>query len=229
MLRHSDIGNVKKLCGCGRAKWSGCAHPWYVDFKAPKDHPRRPNERYRKHLELAGGKKAGNIREAQDEARRAITAWLDGRDPLDLQPNDRPPLATVLKTYTERPNAGSGEAIQVGPITTTKVQGKPFGDWKAADVTREALDAFRQQRPKVAANRNLALLRAMFNWAVADDLLPRPAWRQLASWAFGSGLCCAIGSVTTNSAAETHDVSHDGGARAGMLEWVVVVSDRQTD
>jgi len=42
---------------------------------------------------VAAGKKA-NIREAQDEA---ITAWLDGRDPLRLQPDDRPTLATVLK------------------------------------------------------------------------------------------------------------------------------------
>src|SRR6185503_7560059 len=102
MPRHSDTGNVKKLCGCGRTKWSGCAHPWYVDFKAPKDHPRRPNQRYRKNLALAAGKKPANFREAQDEARRAITAWLDRRDPLDLQPNDRPTLTTVLTIFTER-------------------------------------------------------------------------------------------------------------------------------
>ena len=82
----SDTGNVKKLCACGRAKWSGCAHPWYVDYKAPKDHPRRgisekhpDGERYRKNLDMASGRRSANIREAQDEARRAITAWLDGR------------------------------------------------------------------------------------------------------------------------------------------------------
>jgi hypothetical protein len=65
-----------------------------TESPAAGDHPRRANERYRKNLEVAAGKKA-NIREAQDEA---ITAWLDGRDPLKLQPDDRPTLATVLKT-----------------------------------------------------------------------------------------------------------------------------------
>jgi transposase len=45
----------------------------------------------------------------------------------------------------------------------------------------------------------------------------------------GSGSCCAIRSITTSSAAVAHDGSHDGDARAGMLAWVVVVSDRQTD
>jgi hypothetical protein len=64
-----------------------------TESPAAGDHPRRANERYRKNLEVAAGKKA-NIREAQDQA---ITAWLDGRDPLRLQPDDRPTLATVLK------------------------------------------------------------------------------------------------------------------------------------
>ncbi len=75
-------------------------------------------------------------------------------------------------------NIGSGrtprpaEQYQVGTITATIVQGQTFGDWRIADITREALDAFRAQRPKVAANRNLAFLRAMFNWAVVDGLVP---------------------------------------------------------
>lgn len=49
------------------------------------------------------------------------------------------------------------------------------------------------------------------------------------SWEFGSGLCCEIRFITTSSAAVARDGSHDGGVRAGMLVWVVVVSDRQTD
>jgi hypothetical protein len=61
----------KKLCDCGRAKWSACAHLWYVDYKAPKDHARRSNERFRKNLDLVAGKHAEHIRGAQDEARRA--------------------------------------------------------------------------------------------------------------------------------------------------------------
>lgn len=177
MPKQSETGHVKKLCGCGRAKWSACAHPWYVDYKAPKDHPKRPNDRYRKNLDVAAGTHAANLREAQDEARRAITAWLDGRNPLDLQPADRPTLAQVLAAYVTRPNAAANDAVQVKRVTGTVVQGRPFGEWRAVEITREALDAFRAQRPKVAGNRNLALLRAMFNHAVVGGLLPGTPFR----------------------------------------------------
>src|SRR5687768_2438705 len=110
MPRQSETANVKKRCDCSRAKWSGCAHPWYVDYKAPKDHRTRPGERYRQNLDLAAGKHAESLREAQDEARRAITAWLDGRDPKDLQPGDRPTLAKALETYRQRPHAAASRS-----------------------------------------------------------------------------------------------------------------------
>lgn len=92
MPRQSDTGNVKKLCACGRPKWSACTHPWYVDYKAPKNHRRRPNERYRKNLDQAVGFHPENMADAKIEAQRAIIAWLDGKDPADLQAGDRPTL-----------------------------------------------------------------------------------------------------------------------------------------
>ena len=121
---------------------------------------------------MAAGKRANNIREARDEARRAITVWLDGRDPLDLQPSDRPTLAQALDQYVKRAHAPTNDGRQVKPITGTKVQGRPFGEWRLAEMTREALEAFRAQRPTVAGNRNLALLRALFNYAVVAGLVP---------------------------------------------------------
>lgn len=174
MPRKSQTHNVRKNCTCKH--WKLCPHPWYVDYTASKQHPRRPNARYRKILDLAAAP-AGSLREAQEEARRAITAWLEGRDPVLLQPTDRPTLAQVLKQYRQRPNASPAEQYQVGKITAAIVQGQKFGDWRIADITREALDAFRAQRPKVAANRNLAFLRAMFNWAVVDGLVSRSPFR----------------------------------------------------
>jgi integrase len=154
-------------------------HPWYVDYKAPKDHKSRPNERYRKNLDAMIGRHAADLREAQGEARRAIVAWLDGRDPGELQPEDRPTLAQVIEAYQRRPGASSTANVryQVATIAATKVQGKPFGSWRIEDITREALDGFRQQRPIVAGNRDLAFLRAMFNWAVAGGLMPRTPFR----------------------------------------------------
>jgi hypothetical protein len=40
------------------------------------------------------------------------------------------------------------------------VHGRAFGAWRLSDISAEAIDAFRVLRPKVAGNRNLALLRA---------------------------------------------------------------------
>lgn len=173
MPARSKSGNVKKLCDC--ARWS-CAHPWYVDYKAAKDHPTRPNERYRKNLDELTGRHAVDMREAQAEAMRAITIWLDGRNPADLQPEDRPTLAQVVDTYQRRPNASDAKYL-IGPILRTKVQGRPFGKWHVEEITREALDAFRKQRPLVAGNRGLAYLRAMFNWAVVAGLVTRTPFR----------------------------------------------------
>jgi hypothetical protein len=34
------------------------------------------------------------------------------------------------------------------------------------------IEAFRSQRPRIAANRDLATLRGMFNWAVLQRLVP---------------------------------------------------------
>lgn len=178
MPRQSETNNVKKLCACGRPKWGGCAHPWYVDYKAPKTHRRRPNERYRKNLDQAIGFHAETLTDAKIEAQRAIIAWLDGKNPADLQAGDWPTLAQVLTEYRKRPDAATGEAWQVKPITETKVDGRPFGEWRLADVTTAALRTFQAARPKVAGNRNLALLRALFKWAIGQDLILTSPFRK---------------------------------------------------
>lgn len=177
MPRLSESGNVKKRCACARAKWGSCAHPWYVDYKAPPTHRRRAGERYRRNLDQVTGRHAESLLEAKDEARRAIVAWLDGKDPQDLQASDRPTLAQAIGEYLRRPDAAVDEASQVGPITRTKVQGRPFGEWRLADITREALEAFQRSRPRVAGNRNLAMLRALFNWAVVAGLVESSPFR----------------------------------------------------
>lgn len=174
-MRRSTTGHLRKLCGC--SKWKECTHQWYVDYKAPKDHPNRPDERLRRNLEALTGRKAADFAEAQEEARRAIVAWLDKRDARKLQPADRPTLAKVLDEYVGRPGAAANDALQVKVITHAVVGGRLFGQWHAADITRETLDQFRATRPRVAGNRNLALLRAMFNWAVVGGLLPATPFR----------------------------------------------------
>src|SRR6185436_1782430 len=52
------------------------------------------------------------------------------------------------------------------------VNGRKFGEWPAQAITRVMAEAFSRQRPTIAANRDLALLRAAFNWAVLGGLVP---------------------------------------------------------
>ena len=95
----------------------------------------------------------------------------------DLQAADLPTLAQTLEEYGRRPNAAIEDSWQTKPITSTKVQGRPFGEWRIAEITRETLEAFQRQRPRVAGNRNLALLKAMFNWAVVAGLVESSPFR----------------------------------------------------
>jgi integrase len=169
MPRRSQTDNVRKICGC--AKWKTCAHPWYLDYQ-------RDNVRYRDNLDLLIGKHTEDFTRAKDEARRAIVAKLEGRDPKGLVPSDDPTLGELLDAYdSEKPRQ---DRWQIGRIVATKTgsAGKPvFGQLRASTITPDTLKAFRRLRPLVAGNRDLALLRAMFNWAVLGGLLAHSPFR----------------------------------------------------
>jgi integrase len=173
MPRTSPTGNVHKTCGCGRAGWSACRHPWYINFKASQSQRLRAGQRFRPNLDKLIGFHPINLSEAKTEARRAIEAWLNGRDPAALQPSDLPTLDQALAAYHARPRPGGREVEQFGPISKTVVHGRPFGRWRLVDITRDVLEAFQHARPVVAGNRNLGLLRAMFRWAVVGGLVER--------------------------------------------------------
>jgi integrase len=170
MGSESKTGHVRKRCDC--SKWKECTHPWYVDAQ-------EGTRRYRPNLDKLIGRHAADFAAAKVEADRAIRAWREGYSAADLLPDDRPTLATLLAAYRKRADAAPSEVHQVGPITKTIVHGRPFGDWPAAEITRSMLEAFRAKRKRIAGNRNLALLRAMFNWAVLRDppLLTATPWK----------------------------------------------------
>lgn len=168
MPSESQTDHVRKRCGC--SKWKDCTHPWYIDYQEGK-------RRYRANLDKLIDRHAVDFADAKREARRAIEAWLDGKSAADLLPSDRPTLAKLLTVYRARPGASHAETYQARPIVRTVVHGRPFGDWRAADVTREMIEAYRRQRPRIAGNRDLALLRAMFNWAVLGELVARTPFK----------------------------------------------------
>lgn len=166
MPRKSLTDNVRKVCGC--VKWKSCSHPWYLDYQ-------RDKVRYRDNLDLLIGRHAVDFTEAKDEARRAIVAKLEGRDPKGLVPSDDPTLAQLLAGYLrERPRK---DPYQAKVIVKTAVGGRAFGDLRLSTVTTDTIRQFQRVRPIVAGNRDLNLLRAAFNWAIAGGLLKASPFR----------------------------------------------------
>jgi integrase len=170
MPRKSSTENVRKICGC--AKWKTCAHPWYLDYQ-------REKVRYRDNLDKLIDRHCKDFAEAKDEARRAIVAKLEGRDPKGLVPADDPTVGELLDAFdAERPRQ---DRWQIGRIKATDVlipDGiRPLGTVRASTLTPDILKAFRAKRPLVAGNRDLALLRAVCNWAVLGGLLPSSPFR----------------------------------------------------
>lgn len=170
MARQSKTDHVKKICGC--AKWKECAHPWYVDYRKGSKAKPGAERSLRQKLAPLVGREPKDYADAKDEAQRAIVAWKEGRDARQLLPGDAPTLATVLDAYGDRPGGSPIDKYQKGKITKTVVNSRAFGEWRAAEITREMVESFRRQRSTVAGNRDLALLRAMFNWAVLEELVP---------------------------------------------------------
>jgi integrase len=170
VARQSKTDHVRKICGC--AKWKECAHPWYVDYREGYDVDaagRRRRRGLRCKLAPLVGREPADFADARAEARRAIVAWKDGRDARQPVPGDALSVVALIDEYGQRPGGAGGSFS--ARAARVKVNGRPFGEWLAADVTREALEGFRRQRPTVAGNRDLALLRAAFNWAVLGGLV----------------------------------------------------------
>ena len=116
---------------------------------------------YRDNLDKLTGRHAEDYTEAKDEARRAIVAKLEGRDPKGLVPSDDPTLAQLLRGVRPGETATAGTAGRSAASWRRRSAGsRPFGQWRASDVTADTLKAFRRMRPLVAGNRDLALLRA---------------------------------------------------------------------
>jgi len=166
MPRKSLTDNVRKVCGC--ATWKTCSHPWYLDYQ-------REKVRYRDNLDLLIGRHAVDFTEAKDEARRAIVAKLEGRDPKGLIPADDPTIKHLLGEYLrERPRK---DPYQAKVIVKTAVGGRVFGDLRLSTVTTDTIRQFQRVRPIVAGNRDLNLLRAAFNWAIAGGVVKSSPFR----------------------------------------------------
>jgi len=180
MPRRSETDNVRKRCTC--TTWKTCAHPWYLDARITVIDPTtgtKTHERYRPNLDNLIDRHAADFAEAKIEAQRAIDAKRNGRDAKGLQPGDDVTLAALLAQFDqEKPRA---DRWQIGKLIATTLRSpagpRPFGEWRLSLITTDTLKEFRRLRPKIAGNRDLALLRAAFNMAVANGLVARSPFR----------------------------------------------------
>ena len=171
--RHAN-GGLRKACDCSRRAWAKCAHSWHLNFK-PRGGPS-----YRLALDKYFTRHIDSKSEAEELAadlRKLMRAGTFGQPTPVL---DRLTVAHLLDTYkkryvaVERKDSVTNVGYQIALITRTEIEHpdnrrQPFGEWLVADVTADALDRFKETRltrGTAAANRDLALLRAAFNWGI---------------------------------------------------------------
>lgn len=184
--------SVYKICACrDQVK---CRHPWWFSFKRPGE------PRLRKSLDLVLEKHIDSKTVAADAAERLRIGMLDDtlpartRELLGLPPSLKPMLEALtirqlLHTYHERHLTATAthekRAYEIGAIARAVLPRVDrttlaLGDWLVADVTADTLERLRDVTSvrtshttggPVAANRNLRLLRAAFNWAIDKKLV----------------------------------------------------------
>ena len=182
-IRHG----LRKICGCKASTWTRCSHSWHFAYKWR-------GVRYRYSLDRLTPKPIRLKTEAEIEANRIRAEIQDGtfRAP-DAESSDAATgavlpgltLAQLLDRYrleyvlVQRPATAPRDVSQIAIICRTVLTlptGDPraFGEWCVSDIKPAMLEQFRAVRlpaGKIAANRNLALLRAAFGWAVRQELI----------------------------------------------------------
>jgi integrase len=192
MTRNRNDG-IRKVCGCPRDKWPKCPHGWRMNFKWKGVHHRYALDR------LLAPRQVRSKTEAENEAERIRTEIREDRfrEP-GAAADDRPVLSTLTLTelldtferrYLKPERAGSSlrnakyeiAAIQRTVVTLPTGMARPLGDWFVSDVTTDTIEQFRAARREagiVATNRNLALLRACFNWAIRVGYIERTPFKR---------------------------------------------------
>jgi integrase len=173
-------GGLRKVCGCPRRAWAKCDHGWRVNFKWKGVH-------HRYAIDRIVGKPIRSKTEADTEAERIRTEIRAG---TFCRPGAEP-AAPVKETVTlaklfehfkkryleiQRPTTLTNTDYQTKTIAAVELERadgtrRAFGQWLVADITTDTLEQFqaaRRVRGVAAANRDLSLLRCMFNWAASN-------------------------------------------------------------
>ncbi|MEO7891213.1 MAG: site-specific integrase [Vicinamibacterales bacterium] len=190
MKRQRNDG-LRKRCDCARRSWSKCHHPWWFNFKWQGVH-----HRYSLDKLVPGKIRAKTEAEGHcDSIRAAIRAGTfrpPGSPVADTPALDRLTLAQLFGTYRSRHLAVKRQAtlrnsdyqiamIAGTELTRTDGERRYFGAWHVTDITTDTIEQYGEGRRKAgvpAANRDLSLLRAAFNWAVRMGAIERTPFKR---------------------------------------------------
>ena len=188
MKRQRNDG-IRKVCRCPRRSWSKCPHPWHFSYKWDGTH-------YRFSLDRHLGRRVESKTEAKAEAERLKGEIRAGRFGPQAVP-DRMRLCDLLDQYhaqhvePHRPTTAKDERYRINFTTRTLIP-RPngsrvaFGGLDARELTTGDVELFIADRLKngkgsargrVSINRNLALLRAAYNWGIRKDYVERTPFK----------------------------------------------------
>jgi integrase len=198
--------SVYKICSCrDQVK---CRHPWWFSIKrrgAPQLR-KSLDVVLEKHIDskTVAEEEAYRLRIAiKDDTVVGRTRELLGLPALSVPMLQALTVRQLFATYHERHLARSAtserRAYEIGAVTRTLLPrpdgtSAALGDWLVADVTADTLERLREVTSirgthksgnrttasggVVAANRNLRLLRAAFNWAIDKTLVERTPFKR---------------------------------------------------
>lgn len=123
-----------------------------------------------------GGYPAFSLKDARNKARKALQIVAEGNDPAqkkrDKQQRDL--IDDVIADFLKRHASKNRSAKETNRIFTVEVlpkwRGRKIHDISRRDVI-ELLDGIADRPAPIMANRTLAAVRKMFNWALSRDII----------------------------------------------------------
>ncbi|MEO8520057.1 MAG: site-specific integrase [Acidobacteriota bacterium] len=190
MTRQRNDG-LRKRCDCTRRAWPKCSHPWWVNFKWRGVHHRYSLDKLLPRPVRAKTEAEGHCDRIRAEI-RAGTFRAPGAPVPDTPALDRLTLTELFTTYrtrhlvVKRPSTLKNTDYQIAKITSTELartdgERRRFGAWHVTDITTDTVEQYGEWRRAAgipAANRDLSLLRATFNWAVRMGTIEKTPFKR---------------------------------------------------
>jgi integrase len=185
-MKRNRNDHIRKLCEHAKRQWPTCPCPWHFNFSFKGTAYRFSLERELPNRRITTKLEAEAARDEITAAIRAGTFQRRGKAEMSggavratltvRQLFDRYEEGHVMK---KRPESAKRWRLPVAAIcrrmlTLPTGTARAFGDWVVVDVTIDAIEQFQElRRPHgvYAMNRDLELLRAVFNWGTGRGLI----------------------------------------------------------